>query len=130
MDRDVIYFCLGFSVLAVFIFQPGLLIKPTTFKTIAVISVAEFVIGVWLHFTSHAHSSVGALLAPLPTVGYFRLCLNAFLNRVHREPVDVAYNWTPGLAKDRLFAFAFFFGGVFILVVATVGMEKLAQVGW
>ena len=63
-------------------------------------------------------------------MGYFQGCLKAFLSLVHREPVDVAYNWSPGLFKDRVFAFAFVSGGLFILALTTFGLQELPKVGW
>jgi hypothetical protein len=127
VDRTLLYIFLGLLIIGIFTFKPVLLIRQKTFKLIAAISALELAIGVMLHFTPQA---AGALLAPLPTLDYFRLCLKIFLNIVHHEPIDVAYNWNPGLFKDRVFSSAFVFGGMFILAVATLGMEKLAKAGW
>jgi hypothetical protein len=69
-------------------------------------------------------------LAPLPTLGYFQLLRKLFLGWVQREPIDTAMNWTPGLVKDRTFAFAFAFGSMLIILVAIVGAERLAKAGW
>jgi hypothetical protein len=129
-DRSLIYIFLGLFVIGVFTFKPDLLIREKTFKIVLLFCVAEFLLGIVLHFTSQAHSAAGALLAPLPTLGFFRLCLNQFLKLVHREPVDVAYNWSPGLFEDRVFAFIFLFGALCIFGGTTFGVEKLANAGW
>ena len=128
-NADLIYLLLGSFVLAVFIFKPDLLIKDYSSKLIAAIASAEFFVGLILHFTEQAPNA-GALLAPLPILGYFRLCLRVFVNAVKRNPLDMAYNWNPGLAKDRIFSLTFFLGGMFILMVVTLGLEKLAKAGW
>ncbi|HKR59374.1 MAG TPA: hypothetical protein VJS64_06535 [Pyrinomonadaceae bacterium] len=129
-DKDLIYISLGLLVVGVFTFKPDVLIRKKTFKIVLFLSAAEFLVGVILHFTPQAHSAAGALLAPLPTLGYFRLCLKQFLKLVHREPVDVAYNWSPGLFKDRIFAFTFLGGAFPILFGAIFAGEKLANAGW
>src|ERR1043166_63158 len=129
-DKNIIYIFLGLTVVGIFTFKPDVLIRETTFKIVALLCATEFLVGIVLHFTSQAHSASGALLAPLPTLGYFRVCLKQFLRFMHREPVDVAYNWSPGLFKDRVFAFAFLGGAIPILFVAVFGVEKLANAGW
>jgi hypothetical protein len=129
-DTNFIYIFLGLTVVGIFAFKPDLLIREKTFKPIALLCGVEFLVGAVLHFTPESHSASGALLAPLPTFGYFRLCLKQFLRIVHREPVDVAYNWSPGLFKDRVFAFSFLIGAFLILGVAVFGLEKLAKLGW
>jgi hypothetical protein len=92
-DKNLIYIFLGLLVVAIFTFKPDVLIREKTFKIVALVCAVEFLVGIVLHFTPQAHSAAGALLAPLPTLGYFRLCLRQFLRLLHREPVDVAYNW-------------------------------------
>jgi len=129
-DKNLIYIVLGLTVIFIFTFKPELLIGERTFKIVAVVCAAEFLAGVVLHFTAEAHSASGGLLAPLPTLGYFRVCLMWFRKLVHREPVDVAYNWSSGLFLDRVFAFVFL-GGAFPIVFAAIfGVEKLANAGW
>ncbi len=108
-----------------------LLLSEPTFRIVLFIAGAVFLIGLFLHFTEEAsHSAAGALLAPLPTLGYFQFLRKLFHKFVHREPIDTAMNWTPGLVKDRTFAFAFVFGSMFILLLAIVGAERLAKAGW
>lgn len=95
------------------------------------ISSAVFVLGLTLHFTPEAFEwAAGALLAPLLTLAYFRLCRKLFLRLVKREPIDTAFNWTPGLVKDRAFAFAYFFGGILIICASMFIMYSLAKGGW
>ncbi|MGH9928377.1 MAG: hypothetical protein ACREA9_04005 [Pyrinomonadaceae bacterium] len=131
MNHDVYYFCVGFSVFAIFGLKLELLLQEVTFKIMLAIAGAAFVAGVVIHFTDEAsHSAAGALFAPLPTLGYFWLLRKLFLKWAHREPIDTAMNWTPGLAKDRALAFAFLFGAMFIIFVTIIGGESLAKVGW
>jgi hypothetical protein len=129
-DKNLIYIFLGLLVVGIFTFKPDVLIREKTFKIVVFLSAAEFLVGIVLHFTPQAHSAAGALLAPLPTLAYFRLCLKQFRRLLHREPVDVAYNWSSGLFNDRVFAWVFFGGAVCILAAALFGMEKLANAGW
>ena len=130
LDASIIYIFLGLLVIFIFTFKPDVLIREKTFKIVLLFCAAEFLVGIVLHFTPQAHSAAGALLAPLPTLGYFRLCLKQFLRLLHREPVDVAYNWSPGLFEDRVFAFIFLFGAFGIFGAATFGVEKLSNAGW
>jgi hypothetical protein len=121
----------GFFVFAIFGLKLELLLREPSFRIVLGIAAAAFLIGFVLHFTEQAsHSAVGALLAPLPTLGYFQFLRRLFHRWVHREPIDTAMNWTPGLVKDRTFAFAFVFGSMFIILVAIVGAERLAKAGW
>jgi hypothetical protein len=129
-DRSLIYIVLGLLVIGIFTFKPDLLIREKTFKIVLLFCASEFLLGIVLHFTAQAYFAAGALLAPLPTLGFFRLCLKQFLRLLHREPVDVAYNWSPGLFEDRVFAFIFLFGAFCIFGSATFGVEKLANAGW
>lgn|GEM_PF-2311135 len=131
MNNDVYYFCVGLFVFVIFGLKLELLLKKSSFKIVLVIAAAAFLIGVVVHFTEEASdSTAGALLAPLPMLGYFWLLRKLFLKWVHREPIDTAMNWTPGLVKDRTFAFAFLFGSMFIIFVAIIGAERLAKAGW
>ena len=131
MNRDAYYFFAGLFVFFVFGLKLDLLLKRTTFKVVLTIATMLFAVGLVLHFTAEAsHSAAGALLAPLPMVGYFWLLHKFFVRWVNREPIDTAMNWTPGLVKDRTFAFAFLFGSVLIIFVLTIGAERLAKVGW
>ena len=131
MNHDVYYFCVGLFVFVIFGLKLELLLKKATFRIVLVIAIGAFLVGLVIHFTEEAsHSAAGALLAPLPTLGYFQLLRKFFLRWVHREPIDTAMNWTPGLVKDRAFAFTFLFGTMLIIFVAIVGAERLAKVGW
>ncbi len=131
VDYNPYYFAVGYSILAIFGIKPELLIKDSSFKVILATSSAVFLLGLTLHFTPEAFEwGAGALLAPLLTLAYFRLCRRLFLTRVKREPIDTAFNWTPGLVKDRAFAFAYFFGGILIICASMFVMYRLAKAGW
>jgi hypothetical protein len=131
MDHDVYYYCVGFFVFAVFGLKLELLLHKVVFVVILAVAVAAFIMGIVIHLTDEAsHSAAGALFAPLPTLGYFCLLHRLFLKWVHREPIDTNMNWTPGLVKDRTFAFAFLFGSMFIIFATVVGAERLAKAGW
>jgi hypothetical protein len=131
MDHDFYYFVLGFFVFAIFGLKLELLLHKAAFVVILAVAVAAFITGIVIHFTDEAsHSAAGALFAPLPTLGYFWLLPRFFVKWVHREPIDAAMNWTPGLVKDRTFAFAFLFGSMLIIFAAIVGAERLAKAGW
>ena len=130
MNPNHFYFAIGFSLLFIYGVKEELLIRDSTYKVILVLSSGLFVVGIVLHFTPQAANwGSGALLAPLFMLLYFRLCLRLFVRWVHREPIDVHLNWTPGLVKDRAFAFAFFFGGAAILMVTMLVMYRLAKAG-
>jgi len=124
---DYIYFFAGFSVFGIFVLKPSLLISKGTFKIILAASAMVFVLGLILHFRK---PEAGALLAALPTIGYFRICRAIFLKQVGREPIDVVYNWSPGLFKDRVFSITFFLGSLFIVMVTSLGMSRLSEMGW
>jgi hypothetical protein len=131
VKHDDYYFGVGFFVFFIFGLKLDLLLRKTTFKVVLAIAGAVFLIGLVFHFTAEAsHTAAGALFAPLPMLGYFWLLRKVFLKWVHREPIDTDMNWTPGLVKDRTFAFAFLFGAMFIIFVLTIGAERLAKAGW
>ena len=115
MSHDIYYFFGALFVFFIFGLKLDVLLKRTTVVVVVVISAALFCIGLIKHF---------------PMVGYFWLLHRLFLRWVHREPVDTAMNWTPGLVKDRSFAFTFLFGSMFIIFVLTIGAERLAKAGW
>ncbi|HEX6190204.1 MAG TPA: hypothetical protein VFZ40_19275 [Pyrinomonadaceae bacterium] len=131
MDYNPYYFAVGYFILAIFVFKPGLLIKDFSYRLILAISFVLFVLGLALHFTPQALEwGAGALLAPLLTLAYFRFCRKLFIRFVRREPVDTAFNWAPELVKDRAFAFAYFFGGILIILATIFVMHRLAEAGW
>jgi len=126
-DKNLVYIFLGLTVVGIFTFKPDVLVRETTFKIVALLCAVEFLVGIALHFTPQAHSAAGALLAPLPTLGYFRLCLKQFQKFVHREPVDVAYNWSPGLFKG--FHFHFSWRRISYFVCRNLWRGKTGKVG-
>lgn len=44
---------------------------------------------------------------------FVRWMFRGFVRRMGREPLDVAFNWTSGLAADRMFAINVYLGCVF-----------------
>lgn len=71
-----------------------------------------------------------ALLAPLLSLGLYRICQRLFLSRVRHEPKDTYLNWAPGLAADRLFNIIYFGSAIWIELLAMGGMMELAKAGW
>jgi hypothetical protein len=59
------------------------------------------------HFDREAIGLAVALASPALHLLLFRVAFRWFVKKVGREPVDVTYNWTPGLAPDRAFAILF-----------------------
>jgi hypothetical protein len=51
------------------------------------------------------------LLAPLFQVRLVQLAFRTFVRIQHREPIDTAFNWSSGLAADRVYAFLVVLGG-------------------
>ena len=131
MDVNCLYFGIGLSVIFIDGVRQQLLIRASSYKVILTLSTALFVLGVIVHFTPQRNNwAAGALLAPLLTLLYFRLCLRAFIRWQHREPIDVTFNWKRGLVKDRVFGFAFPFGAIAILAVTILATDRLARAGW
>jgi hypothetical protein len=131
VNHDIFYFGVGFFIIVIFGLKLDLLLDGVGFKIMLAIAGAALLVGIVIHFTAEAYdSSAGALFAPLPMLGYFWLLHRLFLKWTHREPIDTAMNFTPGLAKDRTFAFAFILGSMFIIFVAIFGAEALAKAGW
>ena len=67
--------------------------------------------------------SLGLLVAfasPILHAWLFRRLFTAFTKRFGRKPIDVVFNWSPGLFKDRAFAMVFVLGALF-LSMAGVG---------
>ena len=128
---DVIYFCIAFLVIAIFGLKLELLLEEFSFKVILMFAVGVFAMGIVVHFTDKTHdSAAGLMFAPLVMLGYFWVLRQLFLKWARREPINTAANWTPGLAKDRTFAFAFLFGSVFIIFLTTVVAGRLTMAGW
>lgn len=114
-----------------FLVKREFLIEERSFKIILAVSIMLFLAAIGLHF-SHAarYSSSGALLAPLLTLGLFRLFRRVFLLRFEREPKDVFLNWEAGLGREKAFDFLYFVLAMFLLMFLAIGMEQLAKAGW
>lgn len=128
---DFFYFFIGGFVIFIFIVRRELLIDRTSQVIILGVSVAFFIAGLVLHFTPTARQSIsGALLAPLLTLGWFRLCRRLFVALLGREPKNTFLKSGPGLAPDMLFNLLYGVTSAFFLMFFSVGMEKLAKAGW
>lgn len=113
------------------LFKRELLIEKESFRLILGISIALFLAGLMLHFTEAGRdSSSGALLAPLLSLGLFRLCRKIFLKRYGREPRDTFFVWEAGLAADRFFNIAYFSLAGWLWMLAAIGMIELAKASW
>ena len=128
---NYLFFAGGGLVIWVMIISYDSLIRPRTYRVVLLISSTMFAIGIACHFTLMARNSAcGALLAPVVSLAFFRFCRKVFVNRVGREPESTYLNWDPRLVPDRLFNVGFFLVVFLFLMLATVGMEKLARAGW
>lgn len=128
---DLILFVIGGFVIEIFFFRRELLIDRRTFRLVLLVSIALFFAGLVLHFTEIGrHSISGALLVPLFTLALFRLFRRVFLIRFKHEPRDTFLDWRSGLGADKLFDFVYFMSAILLLMLLSVGMEKLAKAGW
>jgi hypothetical protein len=128
---DILYFCIAFLVIAIFTMKLELLLQQSSFKVMLAFAAGAFALGIFVHFTHGGRDSAsGLLFAPLPVLGYFWLLRQLFLKWAHREPVNTAANWSPGLVKDRTFAFSFLFGSLAIMFLAVFAAQRLAVAGW
>jgi len=127
---DYLFFFTGGLAIWILILRRELLLRQNTFKLLLGISSVLFIIGIVCHFSKIGRDSAcGALLAPLVSLGLFRLCRRVFLKRFNREPKDTYLNWDPGLGPDRIFNIVFFSIAFLILMLATIGMLELAKAG-
>ncbi len=130
-DFDLIYFFSGCFVAFIFILKRELLVDEDSYRLVLWVSVALFAIGLVLHFTEAGRSSAsGALLAPLFSLGLFRLCRRVFIRYFKREPKDTFFNWESGLAADRFFNIVYGTLSMLMTMLITIGMEELAKLGW
>lgn len=128
---DYVYIFIGGFVVGVFVFKRELLIERANFRIILGISVILFLVGVILHFTyADQHSSCGALLAPLLTLGLFRLCRKVFLRLFSREPKDTWLIWDAGMGVDRAFNIIYFSLAGLLLMLITTAMIELVKAGF
>lgn len=118
-------------VVIIALFKRDLLIQKESFRVIMAISIILFAAGWLLHFTETGRAAPsGALLAPLLSLGLYRILRKIFVRRFQREPRDTYMNWSPGLAWDRLFNMLYFAGSAWLLLSALIGMRALVKAGW
>lgn len=128
---DAFYFSIGGFVWVIALFKRELLVEKEGFRIILGVSITLFLAGLILHFTvAGQQSGAGALLAPLLSLGMFRLCRRLFLKRFNREPRDTWLNWSEGMGADRVFNIVYFVSTLWLLMFTTIGMMELAKVGW
>jgi hypothetical protein len=126
-----IYVFIGMFVILIALFRREWLIQKQTFRVIMLISFIMFAVGLILHFTTVGRATPsGALLAPLLTLGFFRISLRIFLRRLQHEPKDTYLNWKAGLGADRIFNIVFFTVAGWLLLCSIIGMDALAKAGW
>lgn len=65
-------------------------------------------------FDRESRGNAVFLIAPIVHLFLFRGLYAGFVKWVGREPVDVYYNWEPGLWKDRAFALVVWLGFIFL----------------
>ena len=131
MDYDYLFIAVGMFVPGVVLFKRELLVEAGPSGTVFAISLALFIIGVGFHFTDVGrHSSSGALLAPLMSLGLYRLLCSLFVTYAKHEPRDTYMDWTPGMAADRLFNIVYFTAAFVLTMLSAIGMEELAKRGW
>jgi hypothetical protein len=130
MNLDLLIYLVGGFVLGVFIIKRELLTRRDSFRLILGASVLMFLAGLTLHFTAPEWApACGALLAPLPSLGLFRLLHHYFLKRYKREPVDTWLNWSTGDGADRLFNVAYGVLAAWIWIFTAVIMDTLTGTG-
>jgi hypothetical protein len=128
---DYLFVLSGGFVIWVFLVRREWLIEGQSFKIILAISIVLFLAAIGLHFTHPArYLSSGALVAPLLTLGLFRLFRRVFLLRFKREPKDVFLNWEAGLGPEKAFDFLYFMLGMLLLMFLPFVMQQLAKAGW
>ena len=125
---DYLFILTGGFVIGIFILRRELLVRQRTFRAILAVSWILFLVGIAFHFANpRLYPSYGALTAPILTLGLFRFCRGVFVRRFKHEPRDTLLNAEPGLAADMVFTFAYFVLAMLLLIILSVGMEKLAQ---
>lgn len=128
---DYFFFFTGGFVIWLLILRRETLDNDKTFRMLLTISLVLFVIGAIYHFTpAGRESACGALLAPLPSLGLFRVCRKLFVRRTGREPKDTYLDWDPALAPDQLFNVIYFSLSFVLLMLTTIGMIELGKRGW
>lgn len=128
---DTLFIPVGLFVFVIALFKRELLVERESFRLILGVSALLFIAGLALHFSAAwRDSSCGALLAPLISLGFYRLCRGIFLRLFKREPRDTYLDWSPGMGADRLFNIVYFVCGWLLLEIVTILMFELAKSGW
>ena len=128
---DYVYIPAGLFVSIIALWKRELLAQRESFRIILGISVILFLVGLMLHFAeADRDSSSGALLAPLMSLGLYRLFRRFFFKQYKHEPRDTYLNWQSGLAADRIFNIAYFVLSCWLVLLTTISMMKLTRVGW
>jgi hypothetical protein len=127
---EYLYILAGMFVSIIAFLKRELLVKQTSFRIILGVSAALFVAGSVLHFIDpDPYSPCGALLAPLLSLGVYRLYRKLFLLRAQHEPKDTSLNWAAGLGADRIFNIAYFGSAIWIELLTMGAMMELAKAG-
>ena len=103
-----IVFATGGFVWVIALFKRELLARRRSFRIILGLSIVLFSVGVMLHLKEARYPASGALLAPLVSLGLYRLCRAIFIRHFKREPRDTWLNWAEGMSDDRLFNIVYF----------------------
>jgi hypothetical protein len=128
---DILLFSVGGLVFVIALFKRELLVERESFRLILGISALLFIAGLALHFSAAwRDSNCGALLVPLISLGFYRLCRKIFLWLFKREPRDTYLDWSPGMGADRLFNIVYFVFGGWLWMLVTILMLELAKSGW
>ena len=128
---DPLLISVGLLVFAIALFRRELLVERESFRLILGVSVLLFIAGLALHFNAAwRDSACGALLVPLISLGFYRLCRRIFLWRFKREPRDTWFDWSPGMGADRVFNIVFFVCGGWLWMLITILMLEFAKAGW
>ena len=128
---DYVFIFTGGFVIGIFIIKREWLIQQSSFRVILAVSWILFLVGIAFHFAKPSlYSSSGALIAPILTLGLFRFSRKVFVERFKHEPRDTFLNSGAGLAADMVFNFTYFVSAIFLLMISSVGIEKLAKAGW
>ena len=119
-----ILFSIGGLIFVIGIFKRDLLVQKESFLIIVGVSLLLFLAGLMIHFTNPGrYPGSGALLAPLLSLGLFRLCRRVFLVSLKREPRDTWLNWDEGMGADRVFNIVFFVSAGWLWILVAVMMS-------
>jgi hypothetical protein len=126
-----VYIVAGLFVFLIAVLNRDLLIQRPSCKIILGVSIALFLAGLTLHFTSVGRDSAsGALLGPLISLAWFRLCRRVFRQRFKREPRDTLFDWNTEMAEDRPFNVVYFASTPLLVMILAISMRELAKAGW